>query len=464
MARPEEGLSAGAKLRHVLANELLWQLGEAAPSREPGSPGAPRHYPEWVWFLFDASVSINLSARKAAAELASAWPEVIAASKSRYPDQPELWAPRVAPARHHWQYAKLRLREEPNLRASIEQLEQVSARQAVEMGICDPNGGGSISHPHPNRAITGDGKVITPMYRAKRNTQRVDRETGEILGTKKADPNALLHVTGGGHPAYGNKFVMIAGRTEHWHGRMILSLDHVPTKGSEAQVAIDCVERVKANLPGAQALIYDGAVRGTHVRRLLHDIGILSISPPTAAQAKTADKDREEKTVFIETTTVNGLPLSLYARGSQIGLGDFDAEGNALFTPLKRLGIKQRANLDGTYRWYGSYRLPDHLGGGTLLVRADTTSADDEAKINRSENFRLIPPGDPDYDELYPLRSDIEANNRQLEDTLWINRAHSNGAQAQLLDLLGYALLYNSVAIGLARARAQAPPGIAAAA
>lgn len=453
MARPEVGLSAGAKLAFVLENELLWKLGEAAPTKEPGTPGAPRHYSEWVWYLYDASVSIYLSARKGAAELAAAWPQVIAASKARYPDRPDLWAPAEPPARHHWQYAKKRLRGRSGLYDAIAVFEQISAEQAIEMGIADPSLG-SISHPHALNAFTSDGKVITPPYKAKRNTPIADRETGEILGYKKADPHAMLHITGGGHPAYGNKFVMIAGRTPDWHGRMILSLDHVATKSGEAEKAVDCLERIVPHFRGALAFIYDGALRGIHVRRLLRELGIQPVSPPTAAKAKTAEQDREEKVTLIETiVNAQGQRVSLYARGGQIGVGDFDGDGNELFEPMMRIATKRRTNVDGTFRWYGVYRLPTHLGGDEILVRADTTDDDRRRKVNRSENFRLMPPGDPDYETLYPLRSDIEANNRQLEDTLWINRAHSVGAPAQLLDLLGYALLYNSVAVGLARSR-----------
>lgn len=246
---------------------------------------------------------------------------------------------------------------------------------------------------------------------------------------------------------------MIAGRTTDWHGRMILSIDHVATKSGEAQVAMNCIERIIWRLPGAQTFIYDGALRGMHVRRLLRDLGLIPISPPTAAKAKTDDQAREEKIAFIDTTTTaRGHQISLYARGGQIGIGDFDADGLETFLPLQRHGVKKRTNSDGTYRWYGAYQLPGHLGGDKIIVRADTTDDDRRRNVNRSENYRLMPPGDPDYDRLYPLRSDIEANNRQLEDTLWINRAHSVGADAQLLDLLGYALLYNSVAIGRSRA------------
>jgi len=463
VASEEDGLNATEKLELLLANELLWSMGERMPMKEPGTPGAPRQYPEWVWLVFSGCVSIERSARKVAAAFRTCWPTVVAVARQRYPDRPDLWAPASPPRRHHWQYAKLRLKQAETLQALITDFETGSARQAVEMGIADPNGGGSLTHPHPLRCLTGDGKVITPLYLAKPNTAIINKETGEILGYKKADPTAELHIEGGGNPAYGNKVVMISGRTPDWHGRMILGLGSCPKLGGEAKVAVEITERILPMLPGAQALIYDGAPRGKHVRRLLQ-AGILLISPPTADQAETPDTPRVEKSGFIETRNINGSQVALYGKGGRICLADFDAEGDEVFVPLQRLQIKQARNPDGTYRWHGRYRLPDSHGGADLWVRADTTEADLARKpkpVNRSENFRLIPPGDPDYDELYAIRPDSEANNRQLEDTLWINRAHSIGDEAQLLDLLGYALLFNSIAIGLHRLRAGEPPGLA---
>lgn len=466
MTTPDQGLNSTEKLELVLANEVVWDLGAWLPGREPGTPGAPRQYPEWVWLVFLALIKIGLSARKAEAEIRTHWGTISATGRQRYPDRPDLWAPPRPPRRHHWQYAKIRLRQAEILPALIEGFERGSAPQAIEMGIADPNSCGSLTHPNPLQCLTGDGKVITPLYRAKRNTPIVDKETGEILGYKKADPTALLHTEGGGHPAYGNKFVMVSGRIPEWHGRMILGLGYCPNTTAEAQVAAEITERIRQSLPGPLVLIYDGALRGIHVRKLLR-AGVLSISPPTAERAETPDTPRIEKSGFIETRTINGREVALYGYGSQIGIAEWDADGKQVFVPLERLQVKKDQNPDGTFRWHGRFRLPESHGGTEIWIRADTTEADLAKKpkpVNRSENFRLIPPGDPDYEALYGLRSDSEANNRQLEDTLWINRAHSNGAQAQLLDLLGYALLYNSIAIGLHRLRAGEPPGRAEAA
>jgi hypothetical protein len=61
---------------------------------------------------------------------------------------------------------------------------------------------------------------------------------------------------------------------------------------------------------------------------------------------------------------------------------------------------------------------------------------------------------------LYGWRNDAEAQNRALDDSLWLGRAHSLGAQRQLLDWLGYGLVVNAVArrrARLARASRQGP-------
>src|SRR4051812_5866813 len=61
--------------------------------------------------------------------------------------------------------------------------------------------------------------------------------------------------------------------------------------------------------------------------------------------------------------------------------------------------------------------------------------------LNRTENVRAIPPGDPDFYRLYARRNDSESLNRLMEDSLFIGRAHSLGRSRQLVDLLGWALL-----------------------
>jgi hypothetical protein len=48
---------------------------------------------------------------------------------------------------------------------------------------------------------------------------------------------------------------------------------------------------------------------------------------------------------------------------------------------------------------------------------------------------------------LYPRRNDAESINRGLDDSLWLGRAHSLGHARQHVDLLGYALMVNGIAL-----------------
>jgi hypothetical protein len=89
----------------------------------------------------------------------------------------------------------------------------------------------------------------------------------------------------------------------------------------------------------------------------------------------------------------------------------------------------RRRNADGTWRWYQEYDVPPEVGGGTIMVRLDTTEDDRKRRFKRTEHVRPIPPGDPDYQPLYGRRADIESINRGLDDTLYLTRARSDRHQ-----------------------------------
>ena len=98
-------------------------------------------------------------------------------------------------------------------------------------------------------------------------------------------------------------------------------------------------------------------------------------------------------------------------------------------------------------RRYNDYRLPERLGGETVTVRLHANDQDRTRRFNRTENVRPIPPSDPDFARLYARRNDAESINRNLEDTLFLGRAHSVGRLRQQVDLIGYALLVNGLTV-----------------
>ena len=301
--------------------------------------------------------------------------------------------------------------------------------------------------------LPADGKVITPLYRAHPGDRRIDRETG--ITAKKADPDGSLHVEGIGETAWGNKYVIVAARNHDIHGRIILDIEYVPSPGGEAAAAMNCFERLAPLLPGAQGVIYDTALRGVHHQTLLRELGWLPVNRVTAKQAnpKTARRKerRVEKSVHLEDKTFT-LPdgttttIKLFARGGTLGVVELDDRGTPIFEPLRRVRTHRNQDKNGLFRWYNDYQLPDRYGNGTITVRLHGNADDAKRKLNRTENLRPIPPDDEDFARLYPRRNDAESINRHLDDTLWLGRAHSVGHARQHVNLLGFALMINSLA------------------
>ena len=113
--------------------------------------------------------------------------------------------------------------------------------------------------------------------------------------------------------------------------------------------------------------------------------------------------------------------------------------------------ITRASRLDrdknGLYRWYNDYALPDSLGCGIVTARLHGNDEDVRRKLNRTENVRPIPPSDPDFKALYARRNDAESINRGIDDSMWLSRAHSVGHLRQKMNLIGYALMVNSLAL-----------------
>ena len=256
-----------------------------------------------------------------------------------------------------------------------------------------------------------------------------------------------LHFQGDGETAYGVKYVLTAVRSEHVHGRIILDVEWVAEKGGEAKGATDSFRKRAPVLPGGQGVIYDTALRGVHHHQLLRELGWLSVNKVQAKELIKRDGDvkrRVEKTVHIEDKVVNGKTVHLYARAGAVGVSELDDKGEPTFVELKRLKTHRKHDKAGTYRWYNEYLLPE---GGTVVVRLDTTDEDRARKLNRSENVRPIPPSDPDFKRIYNRRNDAESINRALDDSMWLGRAHSKGHERQLVNMLGYALMVNGLAL-----------------
>ena len=204
-------------------------------------------------------------------------------------------------------------------------------------------------------------------------------------------------------------------------------------------------------------MIYDMALRGTHHQQLLRELGVICVNRVAAAESRKGEQTgwkgtRIEKSVHVEDR-VQRLPdgttktVRLFARAGAIGIVEFSESGEARFIALKRKRIHRNQLKDGLFAWYQDYLLPPAYGSGTITVRLHANDEDAARGLNRTENVRAIPQADRDFYKLYARRNDSESLNRSLEDSLYLSRAHSLGHARQQVEILGWALLVNSLTL-----------------
>jgi hypothetical protein len=471
--RDSPGVSGLTKVEGIFRNPALYTLAQSIPKASTLRGGRPRTYPNYMLLGYEALVSVYGSARQVEAELAHpmVWSLIRRLASERFPDSPELRLPEEPMRRHHYIYGRNRYLTRPDILQALGEIHrQTAAAQARQLGLLDPGGPGSWTKPHPSRLLYADGKVLTPLFKAKPGQTTVDRGTGEVRQTR-AELDADLHFEGDGEAAWGVKFVLVAARTNDERGRIILDVEWVPRPGAEAAVAMDCFLRIAPLVPGTQAVVYDTALRGMHHQVLLRDLGLIPINRVTAAEAgastpRRRDGRRVEKSVHIEDRVVT-LPdgssrtMRFYARGGAVGIGDLTDRGDLVFVELRRIRTHRTRDKNGQYRWYNDYALPAAFGGRTVTMRLHANEEDHIRRFNRTENVRPIPPSDPEFRRLYARRNDAESINRGVVDSLYLGRAHSLGHARQQLNLLGYALMVNSLAL-LAAGHTAPPEPLAA--
>ena len=454
-------VSSFERIEAIIGSDEIYLLAELLPKAENGESGRPRNFPDYTVFLFEALISVYGSARKAETELSdrTVWHFIRREIKKRFKNQDEMHLPAQRYKRHHYEYMRNRYLTNPIILEQIrEKHREIAAQQAKELGLIDPQGHGSLTHPSLDRLLYADGKVIAPLYKAAPGTTRIDRETGEVKAVR-FEADADLHFQGDGEMAYGVKFLMTAVRSSEVHGRIILDADHVADKGGEANTALKSFKAIAPHGPGIQGVIYDTALRGKHHNEIMQQLGWLSINRIQAEQiVKREGKPvkRVEKATHIEDRVVNGKTLRLFARNGGLCIAELDHNGDQILTETPRIKTLRRQDKTGKFKFYNEYELPTQE---TVLVRLDTTEEDKARKLNRSENLRQIPVSDPDFKRIYIRRSDAESINRALDDTMWLGRAHSKGAKRQLMNLIGYAITVNSLALHLHKKKqAPAPP------
>jgi len=219
-------VSALERVEAILANPAVYELAELIPPANPAQGGRPRHYPDYMVLIFEALLSVYGSARQVEVELAHplVWEFIRAKIRARFSKQPDRWLPDQPMRRHHYRYLRNRYLTQPELlRELLARHRGLATDQARTLGLLDPDGPGSWTHPDPSRMLHADGKVITPLFKARPDDSRLDTTTGELRPVRH-EADAALHIEGDGNHAWGIKFVLVATRTPAYCATAIGSL------------------------------------------------------------------------------------------------------------------------------------------------------------------------------------------------------------------------------------------------
>lgn len=203
MSKAEEGVSSFERIEAILKNEAVYELAKLIPEHQDGDVGRRMEFPTYMLFVFDALISVFNSARKAEAEISdrNVWHFMRRIVKKMHPNDRSLWLPPRRYKRHHYMYGRTKYLTDPVILASIQELHRkLAAKQALELGLLDPEGEGSFTRPSLDRLVYADGKVVAPLYRAKPGDVRVNKETGEIR-PMRYEADADLHMEGTGEMA-----------------------------------------------------------------------------------------------------------------------------------------------------------------------------------------------------------------------------------------------------------------------
>lgn len=458
----EDGtLSVKEKIDVVLRDDGWVEAAAVIPEKMNGSVGCPRLYPNRTWTLWSDLRDIWESHTGVQRELGRGgwWRYIRREDRRLHPGLPPL--PLRPPTRQAFEYVRnTYLATDEAIARSAEIHTQVAVRKAKEGGNLDPGGRGSFTHPAIERTAYGDGKVVTALYSAKPGDTVTNRETGEVRELR-FDPDAGWHAEGGGDLVHGTKFAFLS--TRRAEGRFILGVEHVEKGKGEPIVMLEILRRIREHDQGGmQALVYDMAVRGTHIQLILTEIGIVPVVQVHAKRNPEGKEGRKKRTYIPKAADLDDRPVVMPDGTTQIvhiaaydgaaSVKTFTETGEPHYERLECTRIQPHKDKHG-YRWYGYYRLPEEYGGRVISIRLHQTQEDDRRRINRPENLRAIPQGSADYERLHVLRPDAEGINRGLEDVLYINRATAKGWRRQMVDLLGHARLMNAVTLARCRGR-----------
>ncbi len=494
------------RIRAVLASRQLYELAATLDTDRP--VGRPPVNPPYVVLVYGVLARLTRSAVRVELDLAE--PRTWAFARGLMCDAVErhgLDLPPPAgtpPTWDHWRWLRdHHLATDDGLGHLERTFTPIAVATARRLGLLDPHGPGSMTHPDPSRAIYGDGTLIRPMYRPPeavevdtpagsdrlrraarraataadapvpgtgRNIGYPDPRTGQVLDEppRRYDPDLRLH-HGLAGPVQTHGYVCWHTRGPERYQRVVLAAGHVPEPGQEASTAVALLGGIhRAAGVGVQAVIYDGAMRGTHIDQVMSRYGWLALvkhptrdtsSDVAGTQMLKVRGGRRARGLLLEPVkheTADGGTCvhQLAALSTGVVEIDLDETGDpVVVSRLERTAVKRARRATGRFHFNVGHTLTCPRGAFTVWLAPHPRHDRDAA---RPENLRIIAEGDPDFTRLHGLRSDSESFHSQLKRTLLVDRQMSLGWRRGLLDVYCFALLNNAFAEAQATSSAPA--------
>lgn len=473
MAQPRQRHPSIAQVLTALAGApYIGALGELA---QGSRVGRRRKHPAWVPFAYGALARHFKSANRLDGELETGlWKDLAAAATAAGLEDPGT-SPYRYPQHAYWR--DLMVMDEDRRAELLSTFSTLAIAHARKTGLLLPMGKGSLTHPSPARTIYGDGTVVRPIYRSapepedevaessgeegaatderRKEEGAEDATQAEHAAARQDLSAAVFHRHDG--PIRGNDFVCFYARGEGAGTRIVLGLDRVAAPGQEAETAVALIERIVAvATAGIQAVAYDGALKGVHIDRIMRRVGLVVVNKLAAAVHNDEEivMKRRPLGTFEHRAGRRTCSHQLHIEnGTVVDVTLADDGTPVVVGTSTRKQVKRVCRADGCYRFHLGITVSCRRGAFTLWLSPHATESDETLP----EHLRLLPPEDPDFKRLYGLRNDSESFNSQFKRTLLVDRAASVGWERQLFDVLGFAVLQNSLTWATAREQDERP-------
>lgn len=423
---------------------LSWPyLHDLAHALEAQRVGRPRQHPLALHLAWGALARVHGSGNRLDVETTNraTWRRYIdiynRAARAHPHGQPvDRWCERLTS--HTYRHTRDLLCADENLATLRDWFTVCSVEQAQALGLIIPSAGGSLNRPSPLRVVYGDGTVVRPMYKNREANGR------------RIDPNADEHTRHDG-TIIGNNIVFAAARGPEHNRRIILAVTRVGDPGAEAATALEVISNVITVAGGGvQAVVYDGALRGTHHHTLMDRHGVVVINK--VHPATRTDTERTYRTVPLGTWTHRAgnrdCEHHLVAHHGDVHDAVTTDDGTlTLSPPLTRTQIRRHPRADGTWRMNLGVSVP--CRHGTFIAWINPHPPPGDRNAGRTDQLRLIPESTTEFDSLYGLRNDAEAINSEFKRTLVVDRAPALGWRRQLLAAISWAIHNNARAAWL---------------